>query len=165
MLVPVGFVVAVAVSACGGGSSGGSTPAASSSSTSSSPAAAATAPADPAAAKAEIIKNWEAFFSSQTSSAQAAALLENGSQLGPALAKAKQEDKATGGNRSAKVTKVTFVTPTKATVNYKLHVGATKLNSAGVAVLQNGQWKVSVTTFCTLVQLGNNGKPVKSCPQ
>jgi hypothetical protein len=165
MLVPVGFAVALALSACGGGSSGGTTPAAGSTSTSSSPAAAATAPADPAGAKAQIIKNWETFFSSKTASAQAAALLENGSQLGPALAKAKAEDRATGGNRSAKVTKVSFTSATQATVNYKLHVGTTKLNSAGVAVLQGGQWKVSETTFCTLVELGNNEKPVKSCPK
>jgi hypothetical protein len=165
MLVPLGLALVVAVSACGGGSSGGTTPAAGNTSSASTPAATSTAPADPAAAKAQIIKNWEAFFSSKTPSSQAAALLENGSQLGPALAKAKAEDRATGGHRSAKVTKVSFTSTTQATVNYKLHVGTTKLNSAGVAVLQGGQWKVSETTFCTLVELGNNEKPVKSCPK
>jgi hypothetical protein len=159
-------LVAVTAAACGGGSSGGGTTpsAAPTSQTSTTPAAAATAPADPAAAQAEITTTWETFFSSSTSTADAVALLENGDQLGPALNKAQQEDKATGGNRSAKVKKVTFTSPTNANVTYRLHVGTTKLNSAGVAVLQDGKWKVSQITFCTLVILGNNEKSVKSCP-
>lgn len=159
-------LVAVTAAACGGSSSGGGTTPSSapSSEPSTTPAAAATAPADPTAAKAEITKNWELFFSSATNSATATGLLENGDQLGPALAKAQQEDKASGGNRSAKVKKITFTSATNANVNYILHAGGTKLNAAGVAVFQNGAWKVSQLTFCTLVELGNNGKPVKSCP-
>lgn len=160
-------LVAVAMAACGGGSSGGSAPPASqapSSETSTTPAATATAPADPAAAKAEITTAWETFLSSKTSSADAVALLENGDQLGQALKKAQQEDKATGGNRSATVKKITFTSPTAATVNYILHAAGQVLNSAGTAVLQDGKWKVSEVTFCTLVVLGNNEKPVKGCP-
>lgn len=162
-------LVAVLAAACGGSSSGGSTgtsgaSTAPSSDTSSTPAAVATAPADPTAAMAQITTTWETFFSSSTSVADATALLENGDQLGPALQKAQKEDKATGGNRSAKVKKITFTSPTNANVNYRLHVGTTKLNSAGVAVLQDGKWKVSQVTFCTLVVLGNNEKPVQGCP-
>ena len=33
----------------------------------------------------------------------------------------------------------------------------------GHAVLVDGTWKVSKTTFCTLVELGNNEKPVAGC--
>ena len=159
-------LVAVTAAACGGGSSGGGTPPSSAppAQSSSTPAAEATAPADEAAAKAEITTTWETFFSSKTGTADAIALLENGDQLGPALKKAQQEDKATGGNRSAKVKKITFTSATNANVNYILHAGGTTLNSAGVAVLQDGKWKVSQITFCTLVILGNNQKPVKSCP-
>lgn len=163
ILVPFVGVLAFLTAACGGSSSGGTPAAGSTGGTSSTPAATSTAPADPAAATAEITKNWEKFFSSATPTAVSVSLLENGSQLGPALAKAKAEDRATGGNRSAKVTKVTFTSPTQANVNYKLHVGTTNLDSAGVAVLQDGTWRVSKTTFCTLVELGNNQKPVKSC--
>ena len=158
-------LVAVTAAACGGSSSGGSegsnTPA---TGTSSTPAAVATAPADEAAAKTEITTAWETFLSSKTSSADAVALLENGDQLGAALKKAHQEDKATGGKRSAKVKKITFTSPTNATVNYILHAAGQVLNSAGTAVLQDGKWKVSEVTFCTLVVLGNNEKPVKGCP-
>lgn len=159
-------LVAVTAAACGGGSSSGDTTpsTAPSSVTSTTAAPAATAPADPAAAKAEITKNWETFLSSGTSSKTATALLEDGDQLGPALKKAQEEDKATGGNRSADVKKITFNSPTTATVHYILHAAGTTLNSAGTAVLQDGVWKVTKVTFCTLVVLGNSEKPVKGCP-
>ena len=154
--------VLLVAAGCGGSSSGGSgstTP----TTVSSTPAAEATAPADPAAARAGITANWEKFFSSATDAAAAKALLENGDQLGPALKKAQQEDKSSGGTRSAKVTKITFTSATNARVDYKLHVGQTNLNSAGMAVLQDGIWKVSKVTFCTLVELGNGQRPVASC--
>lgn len=158
-------LVAVTLAACGGSSSGGNPPSQTpSGGTSSTPAAAATAPADEAAAKAEITTAWETFLSSDTKSADAVALLENGDQLGAALKKAHQEDKATGGKRSATVKKITFTSPTNATVNYILHAAGQVLNSAGTAVLQDGKWKVSEVTFCTLVVLGNGEKPVKGCP-
>jgi hypothetical protein len=162
ILAPLGLVVLLA--GCGGGSSA---PAANTTTppvTSTSGAPTGNAPADPAAAKTAITHTWETFFSSSTPSSVAAGLLENGDSLGPALKKAKQEDKATGGNRSARVKKITFSSPTQATVNYHLKVGTTTLNSAGAAVLQDGTWKVSQTTFCTLVELGNNQKHVASCP-
>ena len=159
-------LVAVAATACGGSSSGGGpgsspTPAGG---TSTTPAATGTAPADPTAAKAEITTAWETFLSSNTKPADAVALLENGDQLGQALKKARQEDKATGGKRSAKVKKITFTSPTNATVNYVLHAAGQVLNAAGTAVLQGGKWKVSEVTFCTLVVLGNGSKPVAGCP-
>jgi len=158
-------LVAVTAAACGGSSSGGGTPPSSAppAQGSSTPAATATAPADPTAAKAEITTAWETFLSSKTSSKDAVALLENGDKLGQALKKAHQEDKATGGKRSATVKKITFTSPTQATVNYILHAAGQVLNSAGTAVLQDGKWKVSEVTFCTLVVLGNGEKPVKGC--
>jgi hypothetical protein len=123
----------------------------------------ATAPADVAGAKAEITRNWETFLRSGTPRATAVKLLEKGSTLTVALAKATQEDKATGGARSAKVSSIVFTSPTNASVAYKLHAAGTVLNSSGVAVLEDGVWKVSDVTFCTLVLLGNNEKPVKGC--
>jgi len=158
-------LVAITLSACGGSSSGGNSgPSQPAGGTSSTPAAAATAPANPTAAKAEITTAWETFLSSNTKPADAVALLENGDQLGQALKKARQEDKATGGKRSAKVTKITFTSATTADVRYILHAAGQTLNSAGTAVLQDGKWKVTVVTFCTLVVLGNGSRPVKGCP-
>jgi len=162
-VAPVVLLAALAA-ACGGGST---KPAASSSSVPASTApttATATAPADVAAAKAEITANWETFLRSGTPQAKAVTLLENGTSMGAALRKAQQEDKATGGARSAKVVSIEFTSPTEANVNYKLHAAGTVLNSSGQAVLQDGVWKVSETTFCTLVVLGNGSRPVKGCP-
>src|SRR3954464_10374625 len=123
----------------------------------------ATAPADVTAAKAEITKNWQLFLHSGTPQATAVALLEKGDTLGLALKKAAAEDKATGGARSAKVVSIEFTSPTQANVNYKLHAAGQVLNSSGTAVLEDGVWKVSDVTFCTLVVLGNGSRPVKGC--
>ena len=161
LVVPV-VLLGTLAAACGGGSTKNAanvTPPQSSS----PPAAAATAPADVAGAKVEITKNWETFLRSGTPHATAIKLLEKGDTLTAALAKATQEDKATGGKRGAHVTSIVFTSPTQASVAYKLHAAGTVLNSSGVAVLEDGVWKVSDVTFCTLVLLGNNEKPVKGC--
>lgn len=149
---------------CGGGDSDGTTNPQPSDATSTTPASVATGPADEAAAKAEITTNWEKFLKSGTPKATAVKLLENGDQLGVALKKAAEEDEATGGERSAEVTLIEFVNPTTANVNYNLHAAGQDLQSAGQAVLQDGVWKVSAATFCTLVVLGNGSRPVKGCP-
>jgi hypothetical protein len=162
----VTLAAALSLAACGGSSGGDTTTPGESSSPSTgagSAPAAATQPADPEAAKAEITKNWKTFLSSDTSRAVALSLLENGDHLTVALKKAEQEDEETGGERSAEVTLITFTSPTKANVNYDLHAAGQELKSAGEAVLQDGVWKVSETTFCTLVELGNGSQPVKGC--
>jgi hypothetical protein len=161
LVAPV-LLLGMLAAACGGGST---KPAASVNPPASSapPAALATAPADVAAAKAEITKNWETFLRSGTPRATAVKLLEKGTTLGAALAKATEEDKATGGKRSAKVSSIVFTSPTAASVAYKLHAAGTVLNSSGVAVFEDGVWKISQVTFCTLVLLGNNERPVKGC--
>src|SRR3954467_6358598 len=162
LLAPV-LALAALAAACGGSSNSSSAtnnppPASTPPSTST-----ATAPADVAAAKAEITKNWQTFLHSGTPQATAVALLEKGDTLGPALKKAAAEDKATGGARSAKVVSIEFTSPTQANVNYKLHAAGQVLNSSGTAVLEDGVWKVSDVTFCTLVVLGNGSRPVKGC--
>jgi hypothetical protein len=162
LAVPV-VLLGTLAAACGSSSNSVKPAADNNPQSSSPPAVTATAPADVAAAKAEITKNWETFLKSGTPHATAIALLEKGDTLTAALAKATQEDKATGGKRSAKVTSIVFTSPTQASVAYKLHAAGTILNSSGVAVLEDGVWKVSDVTFCTLVLLGNNEKPVKGC--
>ena len=149
---------------CGGGDSDGAADPAPSDTTSTTPAAVATGPSDEAAAKAEITRNWETFLKSGTPKATAVGLLENGDQLGAALKKAAEEDAATGGERSANVKTIMFTSPTRANVTYKLPAAGQVLNSAGEAVLQDGVWKVSAATFCTLVVLGNGSRPVTGCP-
>jgi hypothetical protein len=154
-------------SGCSSSSSAGSTTTTTSGSetTTTAPTAQATAPADPAAAAAEVKANWTTFFDYRTPLAKELTLLQGGSALTPAIHTAQREQKATHLKELVKVKSVEFTSPTQATVHYSLYNGTHVLlaNSAGVAVLDGGSWKVSKLTFCTLVQLGNNGKPVPSC--
>ena len=153
-------LVALLAAACGGSSSGGGTPPSSapSSQTSTTPSAAATAPADPAAARAEIKKVWVKFFNSSTNQTVAKGLLEDGDQLGAALKLAKKEDRQTHLDRRAKVKVIKFFDATTANVTWVLYNGTTPLlnNASGQAKLVGSDWKVSKLTFCTLVTLGNN---------
>jgi hypothetical protein len=165
LLAPALAVTALAA-ACSSGSSGGtSTLATPPPTTAGTPQSTATAPADEAAAKAEIKANWTKFYAYRTKPAEAAALLEDGDQMSGALAFARQEQAQTHIKQNVKVKVITFTDATHANVTYALLNGKTALLPAasGVAVLVNGKWLVSKTSFCTLVQLGANGKPVPGC--
>ncbi|WP_405852823.1 hypothetical protein OG361_09050 [Streptomyces sp. NBC_00090] len=118
-------------------------------------------PADPAAAEAEITKNWTAFFDPKTPTADKVELLENGAEMQPVLA-------AFAGNEnaavtSAKVTGVEFTSATEANVTYDLLVGGSPAlpDSQGTSVLVDDTWKVSVKTLCGLVEL--SGVTVPGC--
>jgi hypothetical protein len=70
------------------------------------------------------------------------ALLQNGSVFQPII-KA-QANSALASSATAKVTKVTLVSPTQAKVIYSILVGGQPAlsNQTGVAVKENGTWKV-----------------------
>ena len=55
---------------------------------------------------------------------------------------------------------MTLESPTQAKVIYSILVGGTPAlsNQNGVAVLQNGVWKVGDTSFCGLLIVENSGK-------
>jgi hypothetical protein len=116
----------------------------------------ATAPADPAAATSEIKQNWAKFFDPKTPAKDKLAVLENGDRMGPVLQAFNGDQR--GRQVQAKVTKVEFTSPTRATVTYDLTLqGATALpNASGTSVQQNGTWKVSVNTLCALVGMSGN---------
>lgn len=118
-------------------------------------------PVDPAAARAEITKNWMAFFDPKTPVEEKVNLLENGERLRPVIDALKGDQAA--GQATAKVKQIQFTSPNDANVTYDLLVGgATALPDAkGTSVLQNDTWKVSVKTLCGLVQL--SGVPVQGC--
>ncbi|MEV7566856.1 hypothetical protein [Streptomyces tanashiensis] len=143
-----------------GGTSGGTV--------SSSPPTAATteppaadAPGDPVAAKAEITRNWAAFFDAKTPVAEKVKLLENGEQLRPVLAAFAADKNA--AMTTAKVTGIEFTSATDANVTYDLLVGGAPAlsGSQGTSILQNDTWKVSVKTLCGLVEL--SGVTVPGC--
>ncbi|MFF8675451.1 hypothetical protein [Streptomyces sp. NPDC015242] len=152
-----------ALAACSdddGGGSGSTPPTPTAERTTSAPA---TAPADRAAAEAEIKQNWQTFFDPKTSTEDKQAVLENGDRMGPVLRAFSGDER--GGQVQARVTKVEFTSATEATVTYTLTLkGATALpDASGTAVEQQGTWKVSVKTLCSLVQMSGNGSPVPGC--
>jgi hypothetical protein len=160
---------ALSLSSGGGGSSGGdtTTPTSSAPTTAarSAPVHASQLPADPQAAKDEVTAVWEKFFHTGTPRADAVKLLEDGANLDAALDKAEQEDQESGLVRRAKVKLINFTTPTHANITWTLLNKSNELlpNASGEAVNVDGKWLVSKLTFCTLVELGNDGKPVEGC--
>ena len=121
-----------------------------------------TAAFDEAAAQAQIIANWEKFFTPGTSVDERVALLQDGSALRAAI-----EQSATNPLQQqarAKVTQVTFTSPTEATVTYDVYLNGTVAlpNSQGMAVLEGGTWKVAQQSFCSLISLGVSG-PIPGC--
>jgi hypothetical protein len=145
----LGLALLAALAACGSSSTSSVSPP-----PSSHPAPSATA---------VITANWEAFFSGKTSAATKITLLQNG-QVFAAIINA-QSGSSMATSASAKVTKVTMTSPAQATVTYNVLLGTTPAltNQSGVAVYQNGTWKVGDASFCALLALENGGKAPSVC--
>ena len=147
------------IAACGS-SSPSSGP--SSSPSTSAPATTASAPASGSAATvAAITANWETFFNAKTPTAKRVALLQDGTAFEPIIRA--QAGSGLASTASAKVTKVTVESATQAQVAYNILIGGqTALsNQKGVAIYQNGTWKVGLASFCGLLALENNGSTSK----
>jgi hypothetical protein len=144
------FAAGSALVLAGCGSSGPSTPSPNPSSATSSTSSSGSGGN---AAIAAIKADWEAFFAASTPVSRRVQLLQNG-QLFQALIAA-QAKSPLAASASAKVTKVSNVTSTQATVTYSILAGGqTALpNQTGVAVYQNGTWKVGDASFCGLLRL------------
>ncbi|MGN6472858.1 MAG: hypothetical protein ACTHK4_04290, partial [Mycobacteriales bacterium] len=160
--VAVGITALLAVAGC---SSSGSSAQVNSTSPPTTPASTASGPADPAAAAAAVKANWTAFFGAGNHPAAAVKLLQNGSQLNTAIKIAAKAAKKQKVSESANVTNVAFTSATTATVTYNLlsHGQVLLPGATGTAVLVNGQWLVSQSTFCTLVGLAAGGKTIPGC--
>jgi hypothetical protein len=108
-----------------------------------------------------IAANWETFFSAKTPNAKRVSLLENGSQFQQVIAA--QSGSSLASTASAKVTAVTGITSSQATVAYSIDIAGTPAlpNQTGQAVYQDGTWKVGDKSFCALLalELGKNGLP------
>jgi hypothetical protein len=152
--------VAGLVAACGSSSpsSSSSTPP---STSSSSPAATPTSSAPATgSAQADIKANWTKFFAASTPVSTRVSLLEDGSQFASIIQA--QHGSTLAKVASAKVLSVGMVSSSQALVKYDILAdGAVALsNESGVAVLQNGTWKVGVQSFCGLLKL----EDMKSLP-
>ena len=161
----LGLVLAAAISACSGSSSSSSSPPPASPSAATSSAApspsSGTGAGNSSATTATIKANWEKFFSGKTPNAERVSLLQNGS----AFAQAISGMSALGTSASAKVSNVQLTSSKQAMVTYTVYLGSTAAlpNAKGVAVLENGTWKVSDASFCELLTLQNGGKAPSVC--
>jgi hypothetical protein len=154
VLALAGLMLA-ACSSGGPGNGHSSTPA-----TSSGPAASSSAAAEPttgSGAVAAIKSNWATFFNAKTSLAGRLALLQNG-QAFAAVIKA-QSKNTLATTATSKVSSVKLSGAKKAAVVYTIYVGGQPAlkNKRGVAVYQDGVWKVGLVSFCGLLQLENAG--------
>jgi hypothetical protein len=167
LLIFLACVLGLAVTACGSGASSttpksSSTPTTTSSPSSSGPVSPSTSSSAPAgsssAAQKQVAANWVAFFSSKTPISKRVALLQDGSQFA-SIIKA-QAGNSLASTASAKVTSVVVTSASQAAVTYDILVSGTPALSGkkGVAVKQDGTWKVGVASFCGLLALENGGK-------
>jgi hypothetical protein len=166
------LTAAVAACSSGGGSSSGSSPSASASGAASS--AAVSAPPSSAAptassggsssaAVAQIKANWQAFFNPKTPVAKRVSLLQNGQTFASIISA--QASSTLASSATSSVSAVTVESPAQAKVTYSILVGGAPAlkDQPGVAVLQNGTWKVGDQSFCALLTLENNGKAPSVC--
>ena len=166
LLAPaLGLVLAAAITACSSSSSSSSSSPATSPSTPASPAAAPSSSSagtgSSSAETATIKSNWEKFFSGTTPTSQRVSLLQNGQTFASTISSMS----ALGSSASAKVSAVKVTSASQATVTYTVYLGNTAAlpNTKGVAVLENGTWKVSDASFCQLLTLQNGGKAPSVC--
>lgn len=122
--------------------------------TATAPSATMSANADTAA----VTQVWQSFFSKDTPISQKEALLQNGSTTMKPAVQAFASDPRVG-QASATVQKVTFPSATDADVTYQISLnGAVVMGGmAGKAVKVNGNWLVSDSTLCGLLQLAAAG--------
>jgi hypothetical protein len=150
-------VVGAGVTACG--SSSGAA-AGSASATSSAPASSSSAPAATggSAASQAVAANWTAFFSAKTPVAKRVSLLQDGQQFSSIIKS--QAGSGLASEATAKVTSVSVSSSSKAAVTYSILVAgqAALSGQKGVAVKEDGTWKVGLASFCGLLALENGGK-------
>ena len=58
---------------------------------------------------------------------------------------------------------MTLTSATQATVDFLVSGTPMLQGQKGTAVLENGTWKVGVSSFCALAALQNNGKAPAGC--
>ncbi len=150
-------MIGLSLAACSSSSSSSTPPASSSSSPAASPSSTSSGSAVSGADESEITTNWEAFFNAKTPVAKRVSLLQDGTTFSSIIKS--QAGSGLAAEATAKVSKVTLITTSEAQVTYDILVGGTPelKNQNGTAVLQDGIWKVGVTSFCSLLTLENGG--------
>jgi hypothetical protein len=161
LLAVLAGVVGAGLAACG---SSGPSPAASSPArptASTSAGSSSAAPSAGGSAAKTIAANWAAFFNAKTPAARRISLLQDGQQFASVIKS--QAGTGLAAAATAKVTKVTVTSATQAKVSYSILIAgqAALSNQSGVAVQQDGTWKVGLASFCGLLSLENTGSSSK----
>jgi len=146
-------VLGVVLAACGSSGPATAPPSASVPPSTSAP------PSTPAASAAAQVKaNWEKFFNAKTPAAERVKLLQNGPEFASVIQA--QAGSSLASAATAKVTKVQVTGPHQAKVTYSIMVSRQPAlsNQTGIAVWQDGTWKVGAASFCGLLKLENGGK-------
>jgi hypothetical protein len=163
----LGLALAATMAACSSSSTSSAAGSGSSAPPSSSaPGSAASSPGtgSTADAAAQIKANWEKFFDASTPVTEKVKLLQNGAALESAIKAFANFPLANG--IGAKVTNVTVSSATKAAVTYNLTSssgGALLSGQKGVAVYQDGTWKVGDESLCGLFRLIPGGTVPPAC--
>lgn len=131
--------------------------------TSQAPTPTASAPEDPAEAEEEVRDAWARFFSPETSVEDRADVAEDG-DLYQLMIEALAKDPKTRALR-VRVDSVTFTSDLHARVGYTLFSGDSKVgpDGPGASVRQDGTWKVSAKTVCSLTKYGKDVPPAPIC--
>lgn len=106
--------------------------------------------------KTDITSNWESFFNAKTANAVRVSLLQNGPNY---LSAIKNEFQSLGAaNSSAKVSSISFTSPTNASVIYTVTLNGSPVlvNQKGTSVYVNKTWLVSDSTLCGLLNLAGS---------
>jgi hypothetical protein len=151
---------ALALGACssgGGTGGGGTTPTAPATSPATSTAAGGE-PTSGAGAVAAIKKNWATFFNGKTPTSERLKLIQGGDKLAKVL-EAQKQGNPLASSATAKVTHVTLTGTSQASVTYSILLGgqAALSGQPGVAIYEDGVWKVGLASFCSLLKLENSG--------
>ncbi len=164
----LGLALAATMAACSSSSTssaaGAPSSAASAASAPASSAASSPGTGSTADAAAQIKANWEKFFDASTPVTEKVKLLQNGAALESAIKAFANFPLANG--IGAKVTNVTVSSATKAAVTYNLTSssgGALLSGQKGVAVYQDGTWKVGDESLCGLFRLIPGGTVPSAC--
>jgi hypothetical protein len=104
-----------------------------------------------AATLAAVTKAYTTFFSGTETVAQAEAAIQNGPKLAASIAT--QAKNPTAKSLSVTVTSVALKNANVANVIFTLNSNGSPLlsNTPGLAVKQNGVWKIAAQTYCGLV--------------
>src|ERR1700684_3058865 len=150
--------LAAGLAACSSGSNSSRSGASSRPRLAPSAPASSASPASSSGAASTIAANWATFFNAKTPVAKRVSLLQDG-QTFQSIIKS-QAGSGLAASDTAKVTKVTVVSSTQAKVTYSILIGGQSAlaKQAGVAVLQDGTWKVGLASFCGLLALEHGGK-------